>query len=128
MSSFNVEAITNKVNELVEEVTKDETGTSVLATVMEGFANDDNAEGFAKMITAKVMEMTSEIAEDMSKSAGVPAMQMAGQAHTVAMVHLAILMIATGWSLKTDQFAAAENLTEGDIDAAIASILGGSNE
>jgi glutathionyl-hydroquinone reductase len=126
--NFTVEEIGNKINELVAEVNTEGSTTSVLEQVMDQFANDDNAEGFAKMITAKVMEMTSEIADEMGKAVGAPAMTVAGQAHTVAMAHLAILMLAAGWSLKTDQFAAAENITDEDIEATIASILGGSND
>lgn len=124
--SFTQEEITTTINALIEEAQQSDLTTGVLAKITDEIGDD--AADFARLITQKVMAMAAEIAEDMGKAAGVPSMAVVGEAHTAAMAHMAILMLAAGWALKTEQYAAAENLTSEDVDAAIASILGGSNE
>jgi len=129
--TFTMEEITTKINGLIDEVSQSDLESGELTTgVLAKVTNElgDEAEEFAKLITKKTMSMAAEIADDMGKAAGVPAMVCMSEAHTAAMAHMAVLMLAAGWALKTDQFAAAENLTDEDIESTIASILGGSNE
>lgn len=124
--SFNMEGITTKITEVIEEATQSDMTTGVLAKITTEIG--DEAADFAKLIMGKVMSMSAEIAEDMSKQSGAPALAVVGEAHASAMAHMAILMLAAGWAMKTEQYAAAENLTDADIDNAIQSILGGSNQ
>jgi len=71
--------------------------------------------------------MTSMIADDMAAHFNVPVLQVASNAHTMALMNMCVFMLGIGMQLKSEEFAAAD-VTEADLDAAISQILGGSND
>jgi hypothetical protein len=118
--AITVHDIAKAVDELLKEAVTVDNGT--LDTLMDTLDMDH----FMGMVNERTADMTSTIAEEISTATGVPALAVAGQAHGMALAHLAIFMFAAGQRLKTAEFAAAD-VSEEDVDAAIASILGGSN-
>jgi hypothetical protein len=122
VSNITVEKIDKKVKELIEFANTHGSG-GVIHDLLEGI----DAEELSALVDGQVMGMTATIADDLATKFGVPAVAVAGQAHSMALAHLALFLFAAGYAIRTDEFAAADSITEEDVDAAIASILGGSN-
>lgn len=121
--NVNTEQISEKMNELLGEAAEGKAGSTILS-LMEALDGND----FLGMTNSRVSAMTQMIADEMAKDEGVPLLSVASTAHAHAIAHFALLMFATGHQMRSDEFMSAETLTEEDVDAAIASILAGSNE
>jgi hypothetical protein len=117
-----VERIAEVVAQFVEEANT--TDNSALDTLIDSLDMDK----FMDMVNQQTAEMTAIIADEIAKSHGVPALAVAGQAHGMAITHLALFMFAAGQRIKADEFAAADGITDDMIEKGLSEILGGSNE
>jgi hypothetical protein len=119
--NITVEQVSKKIGALLKDATNN---VGILTQLVESMDDQD----FFNMVNGLMGHLSEEIARDMAAETGAPILACAAKAQPIALTHVALFLFASGYQIKADEYSVVDNLTDADIEAGIANILGGSNE